>query len=520
MFEMGHYSGATLGLLVCYFVILLVLSFYGGHRYLMVALYWRYAKGKPDPSPKARFNDQSLPIITVQLPLFNERYVATRLIDAACALDYPADRLEIQVLDDSTDDTTARCAEAIKAHQAKGIDIKLIHRTDRTGYKAGALHEGMLVARGELLAIFDADFVPQPQFLRQVVDHFTDPGVGMVQARWAHINRDFSLLTRAQALFLDGHFVIEHTARNRSGRFFNFNGTAGLWRRQAIEDGGGWQHDTLTEDLDLSYRVQLQGWRFLFLRDVTVPSEIPVEMNAFKAQQHRWAKGSIQTAKKLLSVIFKSEQPWKIKLEAFHHLTANMAYLLMVFLAALMPVATIVRVHQGLYETLIFDLPIFLSATFSVCAFYWVSQREQGRPWHETLLMLPAVLAIGIGISLNNAKAVIEALVGYQTPFVRTPKYAITEGEPQAQQRAEVMSTLRRSLYAKRSTLLTMLELLLGAWFTYAIIEVILSPKASVFSLPFLMLFQLGYFYVAWLSLAQQGAAAPSGVTDSSAEPA
>lgn len=496
MFDWQHYDGATLALLGGYFLILLVLSFYGGHRYLMVALYWRLARGKEDPQPLRRFSPEELPVITVQLPLYNERYVAKRLIEAVCALDYPADRLEIQVLDDSTDDTTTICEREVEYWRGRGVEITLLHRTDRTGYKAGALKAGMAVAKGELIAIFDADFLPEPDFLRRMVDHFSDEGVGMVQARWDHINRGFSLLTRAQAIFLDGHFVIEHTARNRSGRFFNFNGTAGLWRRQAIEDGGGWQHDTLTEDLDLSYRVQLEGWRFLFLRDVKVPSEIPIEMNAFKAQQHRWAKGSIQTSIKLLGRIFKSDQPFFIKLEAFHHLTANVAYLLMVLLALLMPVATIVRVHQGLYETLLIDLPIFLSATLSVCAFYWVSQREVGQGRLQTLMMLPAVLAIGIGISLNNAKAVIEALLGYQTPFVRTPKYAID----QVRQAGE---SWRNNIYLKKSTLLTLLELGLGGWFTYAIVQVLLNPKASVFSVPFLMLFQLGYFYVAWLSVAQ-----------------
>jgi len=493
LFHVDQYNAPTITLLVVYFSILLVLSFYGSHRYMMVYLYRRYAKDKPDPSPAREWGEDELPIVTVQLPMFNERYVAERLIDAVCQLDYPLDRLEIQVLDDSTDDTTAICQHAVEAKKELGFDIVLIHRTDRTGYKAGALEEGLAIARGEFVAIFDADFVPQPDFLRNTVHHFTDPKIGMVQTRWEHINREYSLLTRAQAILLDGHFVLEHTARNRSGRFFNFNGTAGIWRRQAIRDAGGWEHDTLTEDLDLSYRSQLAGWKFRFLRDITAPSEIPVEMNAFKSQQHRWAKGSIQTAMKLLVRIFRADVSFAIKLEAFHHMTANMAYLLMVVLALLMPLATIVRVHQGLYETLILDLPIFFSATFSICYFYWVSQREIGRPKLEILRMIPTVLGIGIGISINNAKAVAEALIGYKTPFVRTPKYGI-DGSNDA---------WANKLYIKKSTIVTLIELALGLWFTYAIVHVIITPKGSLFSLPFLMLFQFGFFYVAALSMLQ-----------------
>jgi cellulose synthase/poly-beta-1,6-N-acetylglucosamine synthase-like glycosyltransferase len=494
MSYLQDYNAPTLALLFVYFATLVVLSFYGSHRYIMVYLYRRYAKNRPDPQPEQRFADDDLPVVTIQLPMFNERYVAERLIDAVCLIDYPQHLLEIQVLDDSTDDTTALVADVVARKAALGHDIELIHREDRTGYKAGALEEGLEVARGEFVAVFDADFIPRPDFVRQTVHYFTDPGVGMVQARWEHINREYSLLTRAQAVLLDGHFVVEHTARNRSGRFFNFNGTAGIWRRDTIADAGGWEHDTLTEDLDLSYRCQLKGWRFVFLRDVTAPSEIPVEMNAFKAQQHRWAKGSIQTAKKMLWPILRSDLPFHIKHEAFHHLTANLAYLLMLLLAVLMPLATIVRVHQGLYETLVLDLPIFLSATFSLCVFYWLSQREIGRPRLEVLRLIPAVLGIGIGISINNAKAVVEALVGHETPFVRTPKYGVSaQGE-----------SWTNKLYIKKSTLVTVVEVALGLWFTYAIVRVALMPKGSLFSIPFLVLFQFGFFYVASLSFVQR----------------
>lgn len=492
MLEFEDLTTLQIVILAVYFAILLVLSFYGSHRYAIVAMYKKFAQGD-DPQPDARFAPDALPVVTVQLPLFNERYVVERLIRAVCKLDYPQDKLEIQVLDDSTDDTTEKAAKIVDEMRDEGFDIKLYHREDRTGYKAGALEAGMTKARGEFIAVFDADFVPRPSFLRDTIDYFTDDEIGMVQARWEHINREFSLLTRAQAILLDGHFVLEHTARNRAGRFFNFNGTAGIWRKTTIIDAGGWEHDTLTEDLDLSYRAQLEGWQFVFLRDVTAPSEIPVEMNAFRSQQHRWAKGSIQTALKLLPRILKSDLPREIKYEAFHHLTANFAYLLMVILAVLMPLATIIRIHQGWYEALFLDLPIFLGATFSVCYFYWVSQREIGRNAWEILRLIPAVLGLGIGVSVNNAKAVVEAMVGHQTPFVRTPKYAIQS----------VGESWSSKLYIRKSTILPLVEFALGAWFTYGIFFVVVSEDHSFFSVPFLVLFQFGFFYVATLSTFQ-----------------
>ena len=489
-------------ILGAYFLILGLLSLYGIHRYLIVYLYRRHASGR-DLEPADHFEASDLPRVTVQLPIFNERYVVERLIEAVCKLDYPADRLQIQVLDDSTDDTTERARELVERHKNRGVDIELIHRDDRTGYKAGALSEGLESATGEFVAVFDADFVPKPSFLLDTIHYFTDEDIGMVQARWEHINREYSLLTRAQAILLDGHFVLEHTARHRSGRFFNFNGTAGIWRRQAIEEAGGWEHDTLTEDLDLSYRAQLEGWEFVFLRDRTAPSEVPVEMNAFKSQQHRWAKGSIQTALKLLPRIVRSDISLARKIEAFYHMTANLAYPLMVALAVLMPMATMVRIQQGWWEAMFVDLPIFASATLSVCYFYWVSQREIGRDALDTLAMIPVVLSVGIGISVNNAKAVLEALLGYDTPFVRTPKYAIKS----------VGESWTSKLYFRPSTLMTAVELSLGVWFSWAVSMVALSPDHGVIALPFLALFQFGFLYVGAVSLTQglRGAAARVG---------
>lgn len=490
MFGTIGYETARIGILAAYFGVLVLLALYGAHRYIIVYLYKKYASGN-DPEPGGHYDDSELPSVTVQLPLYNERYVVERLIEAVCDLDYPRDRLQIQVLDDSTDDTTDIARRLVAEKRREGIDIELLHREDRTGYKAGALAAGLEETTSEFVAVFDADFVPRPNFLRDTIHYFNDDEIGMVQARWEHLNRDYSLLTRAQAILLDGHFVLEHTARARSGRLFNFNGTAGIWRRKAIEEAGGWEHDTLTEDLDLSYRAQLEGWEFVFLRDTTAPSELPVEMNAFKSQQHRWAKGSIQTAIKLLPRILRSTIPFRQKVEAFYHLTANVAYLLMVVLAVLMPLATLVRFQQGWYTTLAVDFPIFLGATFSICYFYWVSQREQGKNAFEVLRLIPAVLSLGIGVSVNNAKAVLEALFGHDSPFVRTPKYAIDKVE----------ESWTSKLYIQKSTLMTFIEIGLGGWFTFAIITVLTDPTLGFVSIPFLALFQFGFFYVAALSI-------------------
>mgnify|MGYP001611145342 CR=1 FL=1 len=290
----GQITSFEISFLILYAVLLMCLSVYGAHRYYLA---WLYKRHKKDVwVPKARYDE--LPMVTIQLPMYNEMYVAERLIDATCTIRYPKDKLEIQVLDDSTDGTVVIARAAVDKWAAQGFNIVYCHRKDRSGYKAGALKEGMKTAKGDFIAIFDADFIPQPDFLEHTIHFFTEDRIGMVQVRWDHLNRDFNLLTRAQAVMLDGHFLIEHTARNRSGRFFNFNGTAGIWRRATIDDAGGWEHDTLTEDLDLSYRAQLKGWQFVFLPDVLAPAEVPVEMNSFKSQQHRWAKGSMQTAKK------------------------------------------------------------------------------------------------------------------------------------------------------------------------------------------------------------------------------
>ncbi|ANM32104.1 glycosyl transferase family 2 [Acidobacteria bacterium Mor1] len=480
-----------------YFAILLALSAYGAHRWYLIWLYARHRRR--DCTPARRFDE--LPVLTVQLPLFNEMYVAPRLIDAVCNLDYPRDRLEIQVLDDSTDETTTICREIVERKRAEGIDIKLIHRTDRTGFKAGALEEGQQVARGEFIAIFDADFVPPPDFAQRLIHHFTDDKVGMVQARWGHLNPNYSALTRVQSMLLDGHFVIEHTARNHSGRFFNFNGTAGIWRKTTVADAGGWQHDTLTEDLDLSYRAQMKGWKFVYLPDEVTPAELPVEVSAFKTQQHRWAKGSIQTARKLLPRLLRSDLPFMVKTEAVMHLTANIGYVLMVALAILVVPSVWLRGSQAAWQVLFIDLPIFTLSSLSVAGFYIVAQREALGSWRGIARWIPFLMAIGIGLSVNNAKAVLQALVGHESPFRRTPKYNLNRGEGISSRK-----------YRGGLSLDTWIELALTVYFTVGLSAVIASGLWG--AVPFLMLFQIGYGYTALMTIVQSGqrgaAAAPA----------
>jgi cellulose synthase/poly-beta-1,6-N-acetylglucosamine synthase-like glycosyltransferase len=471
-----------------YFFVLIVLAIYGWHRYYLVYLYMKYRHQGPVPAPPL----DPMPVVTIQLPLYNEMYVADRLIEAVCRIDYPPDRLEIQVLDDSTDETRTVAEQAVRRFAAEGIDIKYYHRADRYGFKAGALEAGLKMARGEFIAIFDADFIPAPDFLTRLMPHFADPRVGMVQARWGHINQDYSLLTKIQSILLDGHFVLEHGARNRSGRFFNFNGTAGAWRRATIGDAGGWQHDTLTEDLDLSYRAQLRGWRFVFLSDLIAPAEVPVEMNAFKSQQHRWAKGSIQTCRKLLPLILTSKLPLRVKAEAFFHLTANFNYPLMCVLSVLMFPSMVIRYNMGWYEMLLIDVPLFLAATFSVCNFYMVCQREIHRDWLARIKYLPFLMSIGIGLSINNTRAVVEVLFNTASEFTRTPKYRIEKNADEW-----VGKKYRQSVAIQ-----PLIELALGLYFTATVFYALANQIYG--TVPFLVLFQIGFLYTGLVSIVQQ----------------
>ena len=476
-------------ILVLYFFVLSILAIYGWHRYYLVYLYMKNKDKAPSPPPPLN----ELPPVTVQLPIFNEMYVADRLIGAVCELDYPRHLLEIQVLDDSTDETTDIAELAVRRYAAKGFDIKYLHRVDRVGYKAGALEAGLHQASGQFIAIFDADFIPPSDFLMRTLPHFgTDPRIGMVQARWGHINQDYSLLTKIQAILLDAHFVLEHGSRNRAGCFFNFNGTAGIWRREVIPDAGGWQHDTLTEDLDLSYRAQLKGWRFVFLPDLSAPAEVPVEMNSFKSQQHRWAKGSIQTCMKLLPRILRSNQPIGVKAEAFFHLSANFNYLLMSVLSILMFPSMYVRYSMGWTEMMLIDIPLFAAATLSFCNFYMVSQRELYPDWKTRLKYLPFLMSIGIGLCVNNTRAVIEAMFGKQSEFARTPKYGIERDSDEWVGKK----------YHQTVGVQPMIELSLGLYFTATVFYALANGIYG--TLPFLMLFQVGFLYTGLLSIFQQ----------------
>ncbi len=411
-----------------YFVTVGLLSVFGAHRLGLVVQYFRgrdRAIPLPDPLP-----DDRCPTVLVQLPIFNERFVVERLVDHVAALDWPADRLRIQILDDSTDDTVELSRALADKHRRRGVDVVVLTRADRTGFKAGALAAGLDADAADprgaapFVAIFDADFVVPPDFLRRALPAIADdPGIGMVQARWGHLNRDRSLLCKAQAVLLDGHFVMEHGARFRAGRFFNFNGTAGVWRRRAIADAGGWQGDTLTEDLDLSYRAQLAGWRFRYLQALEVPAELPEDPRAFKNQQHRWAKGSIQVARKLLPTIWRAPLPLGHKLEATFHLGNNLAYPLMVLLLLLLPPALVVRAGRMDWIALAVELPIFVLATLGLVIFYALSERELDRAgWTSKVPLVPFVLGLGASLTPNNARAVFEAVTGRRSPFVRTPK--------------------------------------------------------------------------------------------------
>jgi cellulose synthase/poly-beta-1,6-N-acetylglucosamine synthase-like glycosyltransferase len=468
-----------------YILVLIGLAGYGSHRLTIVFLYLKHARNQP--KPKEHFHD--LPLVTVQLPVFNEMHVVDRLLDSVAAMDYPQDKLQIQLLDDSTDETVDICRAGIERLKARGFDAEHIHRTDRTGFKAGALENGTRFAKGEYLLILDADFVPNSDLLQKTIHYFSDDNIGMIQTRWGHLNRTFNVLTRIQAMFLDGHLELEQTARNRSGRFFTFNGT-----------GGGWEHDTLTEDMDLSYRAQLKGWRFIFLNDVETPAELPVDMDGFKSQQHRWTKGSIQVCKKVLPAIWRAKVPLFIKMEATAHLTSNFAYLLLIVLCFLIYPNQQWQPDFGKFTYYIINIPIFFFSSVSVIVFYMVAQKAL-RPgtWWKEIPYLPLLLALGIGMSISNAKAVIEALLNHETAFIRTPKYGIGQTK-----RAD----WKKSSYKAIKSLTPFVELLFGFFFLFVVVD---AAMRGVWSSAILLLpFPIGFFYT---SLSSLGRMLPSAAT-------
>jgi cellulose synthase/poly-beta-1,6-N-acetylglucosamine synthase-like glycosyltransferase len=468
-------------LAIAYGFTAVLLATYGLNSLIMVLLYLHHRYEHQPPTSLT-----NAPPVTVQLPIYNELHVVERLIDAVTHLDYPRDRLQIQVLDDSTDETTALAQARVDYYRKRGVDIALIHRPERTGFKAGALQRGTETATGEFIAIFDADFVPNPDFLQRIMPHFQgQPRLGLVQARWGHINADYSPLTRAQALALDGHFVVEQTARQRSGLFMNFNGASGIWRKSCIEEAGGWQGDTLSEDLDLSYRAQLAGWEFLYLPDVISPAEIPPQINAFKRQQFRWAKGSIQCLLKHWHTLVRTRRPAFARLQGLIHLSNYLIHPLMLILLLLtLPL----QLGQGAM-----GLPLLYLGLGSLGPplVFALSQWDTYPDWPRRLAYFPFLVLMGTGIALNNAWAVGEALTRRPNLFQRTPKFGLEE-------RTDRWAESRYALPINRMTLG---EVLLS---TYSLVTVIVAlAKGNHYVVPFLFLYLGGFGYVAALGLSQ-----------------
>jgi cellulose synthase/poly-beta-1,6-N-acetylglucosamine synthase-like glycosyltransferase len=470
-------------LLLTYYAAAAFLTLLALYRLVLTLMYlWR----RPAPVQTAM---DTWPRVTVQLPVYNEAAVIERLIDAACNIEYPAGCIEIQVIDDSTDAAEA-LAEARVAHwKALGHDIAHVRRVDRSGFKAGALENATESATGEFLAIFDADFVPDPQFLRRVVPCFSDARVGMVQTRWGHLNRRSSWLTRAQAVLLEGHFVVEQSARAHHRRFMNFNGTAGVWRRSTIEDAGGWSHDTLTEDLDLSYRAQLRGWRFVYLEDVESPAEIPPDVASFKSQQHRWAKGSIECLVKLWRDVLTADRPWWIRLEGLMHLSANLGYVAVMAMVLVLPVVASLRAEHDLPGSSTMDLALLAVGMTSLLSFYWVSLRRTGFLWWQRIPAALWAMLIDIGMSLHKSRAVIEALARVRTPFIRTPKQGAVDGE-----------THVPGPYRNRRLADGVPELLVSIWCLGGSAWLLSNPWQSPVPIVFLAFFALAFGYIGLLA--------------------
>ncbi len=464
---------------VIYLLATVLMSAYGFNSFLMAALYL-CRRHEAVPRPPLR----RTPTVTVQLPIFNEIHVVERLIEAATRLDYPRPKLQIQVLDDSTDETSAIAEEVVARFRNQGFDIESIHRDERTGFKAGALAKGLETAKGEFVAVFDADFVPQPDFLLKTIPYFLDrPRLGMVQTRWGHINADYSPLTRIQAIALDAHFIVEQTARNRSGLFMNFSGTAGVWRRSCVEEAGGWQGDTISEDLDLSYRAQLAGWEFLFLPDVVSPAEIPPQINALKRQQFRWAKGSIQCARKLWRPILTAPVPLFQRFQGMFHLTAYALHPMMILMLLCMLPLTIQRWQMDV------SLSFLGLAAFGLPFVYAVSQSTLYRNWPQKFAYFPILIVMGTGISLSNTKAVIEGLIGRKNDFRRTPKFCLENREDQ----------WMASRYVLPLGWDTIGEILLSA---YALFTAwVACRQDSYYAVPFLLFYALSFGYMAALTV-------------------
>ncbi len=473
-------------ILIVYFVSLCVLFGFGIHGLLLLYYYRKtYAKNFADVTMPLE-----IPKVTIQLPVFNEYNVVERLIYSVCEIEYPKDKLEIQVLDDSTDETVELCKKVVNEMSGKGFNIKYIHRDNRQGYKAGALKYGLESAEGEFVAIFDADFVPNKDFLMKTIPHFVDSNIGMVQTRWEHLNEEFSFLTKAQALALDGHFVIEQQVRNKAGFFINFNGTAGVWRKACIFDAGNWQADTLTEDLDLSYRAQLKGWKFRFLNDVTSPAELPADINALKTQQFRWTKGAVETAIKMLPKVFKADLSNKVKFECFMHLSSNIVFPFIIVVALLNVPLVVIKNTVGGFDEYYSLMSVFVLASISTFLFYTYAQKAIHLDWRKRLLLFPIFLAGSMGFAVNNTKAVMEALLGIKSGFARTPK----EGIVGTQKVVQTKKYLQRRI---KGTVI--FELFMTLYFIVGI--GISAYHLEIAAIPFQLLFLMGFGTVGYMSL-------------------
>ncbi len=471
--------------LISYFISLSILFVFGLHGFVMIYYYNKYR----DVKPRAKEDFKPDQMVTIQLPLYNEMYVVERLIDAVCDIDYPKELLEIQVLDDSTDETVNVVSAIVEKKKNLGFDISHVRRGSREGFKAGALKYGLQIAKGNFIAIFDADFVPQKDFLKKTLSHFTNEKIGMVQTRWEHINWDYSFLTKAQALALDGHFVIEQNVRNKAGFFINFNGTGGVWRKECIEDAGNWHADTLAEDLDLSYRAQLKGWKFVYLKDSISPAELPAEISSLKTQQFRWTKGHIETAKKILPAVWKSDQPLRVKMQATFHLTSNFVFPF-ILLAAILNVPLVFIKNSGSHELYFAFMSIFILAFVSSFTFYLYSQKDVRNDWRKKIVLFPLFMAGSMGLAVNNSRAVFEGLLNRKSEFVRTPKFKLVNQNDKVEKKNYVNRKIDFS---------TIVEMILAVYCFIGICSSIYFLEIA--ALPFQILFFLGFFSMSVLSL-------------------
>jgi cellulose synthase/poly-beta-1,6-N-acetylglucosamine synthase-like glycosyltransferase len=476
--------------LVTYIISLSILFFFGAHGFGMIYYYFKTYKLRTIDLKEEELVMTEYPSVTIQIPLYNEMYVVNRLIDSIIRMEYPKDKLEIQVLDDSTDETTQIISLHIQSYLQDGFDIKHIHRTNRKGFKAGALKEGLEVAKGEFVAIFDADFIPRKKFLLRTLPYLIrDKKLGLVQTRWEHLNRNYSLMTKTQAIALDGHFVIEQAVRNRAGFFINFNGTGGIWRKECIMDAGNWEADTLTEDLDLSYRAQMKGWQFKYLINFTSPAELPSEINALKSQQFRWTKGAIETAKKIFPKVLRSDMPLKLKFQSFIHLYSNLAYPF-ILIAGILNLPVLLIKLGGEYDNVFKFMSLFVFAFISSFMFYLYSQKDIYDDWQERIIYFPVFLAGSMGFSVNNTKAVLEGLFGKK--FVRTPKYKIINKKD---------SYIGKNYTNKKLSFTSYIEAILALYCFVGVVIAIIN--AQIAAIPFQLMFSLGFGLVAFLSIRQ-----------------